>query len=74
VWATGAPYPKRGILKARGYRWNDGGDGRPKSWHVDVAPKALEDEREFLRREIYGRDVDVDVRRITAFERYSGRS
>lgn len=73
VWATDAPYGKRGILKGRGYRWNNGCDGRPNSWHVDVAEDALENERRFLRHEIYGQDIHVDVRSITAFERYSGR-
>jgi DNA polymerase-3 subunit epsilon len=73
VWATGAPYPKREILKARGYRWNDGSDGRPRSWHADVAADAIESERRFLRDEIYGRDVEIDARPVTAVERYSSR-
>jgi DNA polymerase-3 subunit epsilon len=73
VWATGAPYGKRGVLKMRGYRWNDGADRRPKSWHVDVGADALDVERRFLCGEIYGRDVDIDVRLVTAFDRYSVR-
>jgi DNA polymerase III subunit epsilon len=73
VWATGAPYGKRGVLKERGYRWNDGCDGRPKSWHVDVDAEALENEREFLGREIYSQDMEINARPITAFERYSDR-
>lgn len=27
-------------LKIRGYRWNDGSDGRPKSWWIEVAEEA----------------------------------
>ena len=73
VWATGAPYEKREILKQRGYRWNSGSDGRPKSWHVDVDTEALDKEREFLRREIYCQDIEIDARPSTAFERYSDR-
>jgi DNA polymerase-3 subunit epsilon len=73
VWAAGAPYGRRGVLKERGYRWNDGADGRPKSWHVDVVADALDAERRFLCSEIYGRDVDVDARPITALDRYSVR-
>jgi DNA polymerase-3 subunit epsilon len=73
VWATGAAYHKRAILKGRGYRWNDGHDGRPKCWHVDVDTEALENEREFLRREIYHEDVAIEAGRITAFDRYSDR-
>ena len=73
LWATGAPFGKRGILKARGYRWHAGSDGRPKSWHVDVLEDAIENERRFLRQEIYGHDVDVEACAITAFDRYSTR-
>jgi DNA polymerase-3 subunit epsilon len=73
VWATGAPYGKRGLLKERGYRWNDGADRRPKSWHVDVVADALDVERRFLSSQIYGREVDIDVRLVTAFDRYSVR-
>jgi DNA polymerase-3 subunit epsilon len=73
VWAVGAPYIKRAILKERGYRWSDGNDGRPKSWYADVAADVIEGERRYLREEIYGRHVDIDACRITAFDRYSGR-
>jgi DNA polymerase-3 subunit epsilon len=73
VWATGAPYQKRAILKGRGYRWNDGCDGRPKSWHIDVDTEALDNEREFLRREIYREDLAIEAGPITAFDRYSTR-
>jgi DNA polymerase III subunit epsilon len=73
VWATAAPYEKREILKKRGYRWNSGSDGRPKSWHVDVDAEALDKEREFLRREVYCQDIEIDARPSTAFERYSDR-
>ncbi len=73
VWAAGAPYGKRTALKGRGYRWNDGNDGRPKSWHFDVVADALDAERRFLCSEIYGREVDIDARLVTAFDRYSVR-
>jgi DNA polymerase-3 subunit epsilon len=73
ISAAGAPYHARGILKKRGYRWSDGSDGRLKCWYTDVAEDALEDEREFLRREIYRQNVDIDARPITAFDRYSDR-
>lgn len=74
IWATNSPYELREILKARGYRWSDGSDGRPKAWYVDVAEDSLDAESDFLRREIYRRsDVDILSRRITAYERYSAR-
>jgi DNA polymerase-3 subunit epsilon len=73
LWATGAPFGKRGILKERGYRWHAGSDGRPKSWHVDVIENMIQHERQFLRQEIYGHDVDIKACRITAFDRYADR-
>jgi DNA polymerase III subunit epsilon len=74
LWATGAPYGKRGILKQRGYRWNNGCDGRPKSWHIDIEDGALEAERMFLEQKIFHcAGVALNVRRFTAFDRYSHR-
>jgi DNA polymerase-3 subunit epsilon len=74
LWALGAPYASRSILKNRQYRWNDGSDGRPRAWYLDVAECALEVEKEFLRQEVYRRtDVAIKSQRVTAFDRYSGR-
>lgn len=71
--AVGAPFELRQALKVRGYRWDPGEDGRPKAWFIDVADGAVDAERDFLRREIYRRDIDVDARRLDAFDRYSDR-
>jgi len=73
IWAENAPYDLKDKLKARNYRWSDGGDGRPRSWWTDVADHQLEAELEHLRSEIYGVEVDLSPRRMTAFERYSAR-
>ncbi len=73
VWAEGAPYDFKDVLKARGYRWNDGSDARPKSWYRDVIEGDLEEELLFLRKEIYQREVDIPVVKITAFDRFSKR-
>ncbi|WP_247448658.1 3'-5' exonuclease [Bradyrhizobium sp. 180] len=34
IWAEQSPFDLKDSLKRRGYRWNDGSDGRPKSWCV----------------------------------------
>ena len=73
VWAVNSPFDLKDVLKARGYRWNDGTDGRPKSWWIDVPDDQLEAEKTFLRREIYGREADIPATRITAFDRFSER-
>jgi DNA polymerase-3 subunit epsilon len=73
VWAEQAAFELKDSLKRRGYRWNDGSDGRPKSWFIDVDESALDDEIAFLRTQIYMQDVEPSVQRLTAFTRFSGR-
>jgi len=70
IWAEGSPFDMKDLLKRRGYRWNDGTDGRPKSWWVEVDEEAAEAELAFLRREVYRREVEPYTQRITAFERF----
>ena len=70
VWAHLSPFETKEMLKARGYRWNDGSDGRLKSWWIEVDEDAYDAERRFLHEEIYRRDVDFHVEWLTAVERY----
>jgi DNA polymerase-3 subunit epsilon len=63
IWAESDPFDMKDALKARGYRWNDGTNGRPKSWWVEVAEEAGEAELTFLRREVYRREVEPSPRR-----------
>ena len=70
IWAESSPFDMKDQLRKRGYRWNDGTDGRPKSWWVEVDEEALDAELLFLRREIYRREVEPYTQRITAFERF----
>jgi DNA polymerase-3 subunit epsilon len=72
LWAVDTPYALKNALKQRGYRWNDGGEGRPRSWYVDVDD--LDTELTYLRREIYQRaDIDIVAREITSLDRFSDR-
>jgi DNA polymerase-3 subunit epsilon len=73
VWAEQSPFELKESLKKRGYRWNDGSDGRPKSWYMDVCETALDGEIAFLRTEIYLRDVEPRLQTLTAFTRFSAR-
>ncbi len=74
VWAQGSPFDLKDTLKARGYRWNDGSDGRPKSWFIDVDEEKRDAELNYLRKEIYQRDVDIEYRVMTALDRFSNRT
>jgi DNA polymerase-3 subunit epsilon len=74
VWAEQSPFELKDSLKRRGYRWSDGTDGRPKSWYVDICETSLAAEMDFLRTEIYLRDVEPRMQRLTAFTRFSNRA
>lgn len=73
LWAEYAPFELKDTLKARGYRWNDGSDGRPKAWFIDRPPEEVEEEVRFLRSDIYQRDVDIPVRPVEAGDRFTNR-
>ncbi|MDO8878983.1 MAG: 3'-5' exonuclease [Pseudolabrys sp.] len=74
VWAQSSPFELKDALKARGYRWNDGTDGRPKSWFIDVGEEKRDTELSYLKEEIYQRDLDIECRAMTALERFSNRA
>lgn len=74
IWAEGSPFDMKDNLKKRGYRWNDGTNGRPKSWFIEIGEDAYEAEMKFLRQEIYRQDVEPFTQRITAFERFRAAS
>lgn len=71
VFAEHSPFEMKDNLKARGYRWSDGSDGRPKSWWIEVDEESLADELDYLRSEIYRwHEADPPVKRLTAFDRF----
>jgi DNA polymerase III subunit epsilon len=73
IWAVNSPFAVKDQLKERGYRWNGDGGASPKSWYVDVDEEAAEQELAYLRQEIYRREIELPMRRITAYERFSDR-
>jgi len=66
-------FPDRERLAAKGYRWSDGSDGRPRSWYIDIDESKLDDEIAFLKTEIYLGDVEPPFQILTAFNRFSVR-
>lgn len=70
VWAEGSPFHTKDVLKGRGYRWNDGSDGRPKCWWIEIEEEAHAAELTFLHEEVYRMEVAVHVERLTAHERF----
>lgn len=71
IYAEHSPFDMKDHLKARGYHWSDGSDGRPKSWWIEVGDEALDDELHFLRTEIYQwPEADPPTKQLTAFDRF----
>lgn len=73
IWAENSPFDTKGVLKARGYRWNGEGIGGPRAWYIDVPAEQKDAEVSFLKREIYQGEIDLLVRRIDAYDRFSAR-
>lgn len=71
IFAENSPFDMKDKLKARGYRWADGSDGRPKSWWIEVLGDLVEAELQYLRTEIYNRaDAEPLVSLLTATDRF----
>jgi DNA polymerase III subunit epsilon len=70
IHAIGSPFHTKDVLKARGYRWSDGSDGRPKCWWRDVDEAAFDEEDAFLADKVYGGHSEAIVQRLTACERF----
>lgn len=73
VWAENSPFDLKDQLRARGYRWNGDAVNGPRAWYIDVDEDGCEAELAFLKSEIYRGDVDLLVRRIDAYDRFSER-
>jgi len=74
IWAERSPFEFKDRLKARGYRWNGEEGPAPKAWYVDIDEDKRDAELDYLQKEIYGGEVHLATRRITAFERFSDRA
>lgn len=71
IFAEHSPFEMKDHLKARGYRWSDGSDGRLKSWWIEVDEDGLGDELSYLRSEIYRwKEAEPPLVRLTAFDRF----
>ncbi|MEY9142116.1 3'-5' exonuclease [Bradyrhizobium elkanii] len=70
IYAANSPFDLKDVLKVRGYRWNDGGDGRPKAWWIEVDEDLRDVEIHYLRTDIYGWDADPLTIRLTALDRF----
>lgn len=76
IWAEGSRFDAKDLLKARGYRWNDGNNNKPRSWYIEVEEERREVELVFLQQEIYLNKPDMHrivINEINPFNRFSAR-
>ena len=76
IWAEAARFDAKDLLKARGYRWNDGTNRKPRSWYTEVEEAMCETELHFLQQEVYLNKPEMKhiiVNEITPFNRFSAR-
>ena len=73
IWALESPFDMKDRLKARGYRWSNGEDGRPQAWFRDVDDADVAAEEQFLADVIYAGQPRHDRRRIDFCNRFSER-
>lgn len=75
LFAEGAPFDSKDILKARGYRWFEGNADRPKCWRKDLFEDELDAELGFLKMTVFGgKDIELPTQRFSATDRYSVRA
>jgi DNA polymerase-3 subunit epsilon len=71
LWAKGACYESKDLLKSRGYRWSEHSIGKFKAWNIIVSEARLAEEIEYLRSEIYRNQIDIPIEIHDAYNRYS---
>lgn len=69
LWAESAPFEKKDVMKARGYRFN----GTSRVWWADVPAEALDEELTWLASEVYEARRPLPYLEYGALQRYSGR-
>jgi DNA polymerase III subunit epsilon len=74
LFAAGAPFAKKDLLRARGYRWNDGSNGHPKAWFIDIEESQKEEEVHYLHTHIMGNSYSTfPSYAINAHNRFSSQ-
>jgi len=71
IKAIDAPYSKRNILRRRGYKWRPADLLNGKVWWTET--NDYEEEVKWLNEEIYNKEINIPIKRITALNRYSDR-
>jgi DNA polymerase III subunit epsilon len=74
LWALGAPFDKKDVLKQRKYRWNTGEKEGHKAWYLDLPEDEVDNEMNYLRTFVFSRDIrELPMDRLSSKIRYSNR-
>jgi DNA polymerase-3 subunit epsilon len=74
IWAIGAPFETKDALRMRGYRFNNGTNGRPKAWHRTVSADEKEEELVFLESLYPSARSTARIDVTSPFDRFSVRA
>lgn len=74
VWAVGAAFEARELLRSSGYRWHPGDRGGRRAWAKEVGPDELDSELAFLTSFFFDGHVSPVVEELNAFRRFSTRA
>jgi len=72
VWATGAAFDKKDILKQRRYRWSNGDGGTTRAWYKAIPASDWEAEQAWLREAVYDGREGWKTEQLDARRRYAG--
>jgi len=50
-----------------------GGRRKRRSWYIEIDEENLDSELEYLKKEIYKREINLPIDSVTAFNRFSER-
>ena len=74
IWASYAAFDLKEALRDRGYKWRSGGNRALRAWFIDVTEGLREAELAFIQNAIYHQKIDLPMRRIDAYPRFSSRA
>jgi DNA polymerase-3 subunit epsilon len=74
IWAIGAPFDAKDMLRARGYQWSDGNGDTEKAWSIALPVAEVSAELEWLKAEVFrNRTSAVIVDDVNGLNRFSNR-
>ena len=72
LWALGAPFDKKDVLKQRKHHWQTGEKEGHKAWYIDLPEDEVEKEMTYMRIHVFSRDIrELSMDRLSSKLRYS---